>query len=84
VVNGLLYDSAGPNLPTIDGAHEVRLLFALYGVGGALVAALVGCLYAHAYRSREALDLTNGEAFEVKAWSLGYFARMIVPGLSIA
>lgn len=84
IVNGVLFGSSATNLPTISGAHEVRLLFGLYGTGGALVAALVGLLYAHAYRVRASMELTPAEAFEVKAWAIAYFARIIVPMLSIA
>src|SRR5687768_653200 len=55
--------TAGPTEPVVRAA-QMPLLLAVYGLGFAAVFSIFALLYRHAYRKREALELSELEKFD--------------------
>jgi len=59
----------GANSPSAVGiaAHDIPLLFMIYGLGFAAIFGLFALLHFHAWQQREALELNTGEQFITRA-----------------
>jgi hypothetical protein len=48
--------------------EQIPLMFVVYGLGFSAVFAIFALLYLHAYRKRRALELSELESFDTRAW----------------
>ncbi|MBA2555800.1 MAG: DUF1211 domain-containing protein [Chloroflexi bacterium] len=65
---------------SISGPEDVNRLFAIYGIGFSTMAACIVLLNAHAWRCREALELTALERFETRS-VIGSWGILAVVGV---
>jgi uncharacterized membrane protein len=63
--------------------HQVRSLFVVYGAGIIAIFLVLAFLYAHAYRRRRELELTQVEAFDTRWKMIGHLVPVFVGGVSI-
>ena len=63
--------------------QQVRSLFVVYGVGIIAIFIVLTLLYAHAYRRRRELELTELEAFDTRWKMIGLLVPVAVGSLSI-
>jgi uncharacterized membrane protein len=63
-ITGLLF--GGPGIPTIMTRSEFSMLLVIYGLGFSAVYLSLVLLYLHAYRLRDALELTALEKFDTR------------------
>jgi uncharacterized membrane protein len=63
---------------------ELARLFAIYGAGFVVLFGMFALLYAHAYRRREALELTEMETFELRAQGGAHLVSAAVGVIAVA
>ena len=70
--------------PRLEGPHQIRELYVIYGLGFAGVWGLYTMLYAHAWRRRAELELDAAETLHTRSALVGMLIYVAVCLLSIA
>jgi uncharacterized membrane protein len=65
---GTTVQTAGGQVEPVVRGGQVPTMLAVYGLGFAAVFAIFSLLYLHAYRKRAALELSELETFDTRAW----------------
>jgi uncharacterized membrane protein len=78
-----LFDLQMSNAPTLEGAHQIWVLYLVYGLGFGSVWGLYALLYFHALRKRVELDLDANELVQTRASLAENLIYVAVGGLSI-
>jgi uncharacterized membrane protein len=79
----LRLDGGGEGYRISIQGREMNHLFMLYGAGFVAIFACVTLLYGHAYRRRDALELTGEERREAAFYSRHYFLFVLVGLVSV-
>jgi uncharacterized membrane protein len=79
-----IFDLDLADAPQIEGPHQIRELYVIYGLGFAGVWGLYAALYAHAWRRRTELALDGAEALHTRASLAGISIYVGVCLLSVA
>jgi uncharacterized membrane protein len=65
---GTTVQTAGGHVEPVVRGEQIPTMLAVYGLGFAAVFAIFALLYLHAYRRRAALELSELETFDTRAW----------------